>query len=334
MKHRSKKTFRAAVAVISVLLSGCFLLAGMPVLATEQDGQAGTLNESPIAENLSYSTFRNIPVRGFFSAMDPDDDAVTFEIAIMPGKGSVRAEQDGSFVYQPDKNSKGRDTFTYVAIDTAGNISDQAVVTVDIMKQSTKIAYSDMSGNGSYYAALVLAEKNILIGEKLGGEYFFRPDAPVTRGEFLAMCMAANDQKTIRGVTRTGFYDDANIPLWVKPYVTTALMNGFITGYKNHDGQLVFAPLEPISVSEAAVLLDNILNITDVTSVSALSQDVCPAWAYQAAMNLTACKILAPTVTLDSAKTLTRADAAEMLVAALQVTEARPSGNSLLSWLS
>lgn len=333
MKLRNKKSFRAAVAVLFVLLSGCFLFTSIPVLATEKDVLSGLPNESPIAENLSCSTFRNIPVKGHFSAIDPDNDAVTFEIAKMPGKGSVQTEPDGSFVYQPDKNSKGRDTFTYVAIDAMGNISDEAAVTVDIMKCPTKITYSDMSGNGSYYAALVLAEKNILIGEKLGGEYFFRPDAPVTRGEFLAMCMAMNDQKTIQGVTRTGFSDDHSIPLWVKPYVTTALMNGFITGYKNNDGQLVFAPLEPISVSEAAVLLNNILDITDVASASAVSQDICPAWAYQAAMNLTACKILTPAATLASAKNLTRAEAADMLVAALRVTEARKSGHSLLGWL-
>jgi hypothetical protein len=113
-------------------------------------------------------------------------------------------------------------------------------------------------------------------GEKLGSEYLFRPDTPVTRGEFLAMCLAMNDTETLRGITRTGFSDDESIPMWVKPYVSTALMSGIITGFKNNDGQLVFASQAPITFSEAAVILNNSLKITDVISVGAFSEDACP----------------------------------------------------------
>jgi hypothetical protein len=35
-----------------------------------------------------------------------------------------------------------------------------------------------MKDSASYYSALVLAEKGVFLGEKLGGEYFFRPTAP------------------------------------------------------------------------------------------------------------------------------------------------------------
>jgi hypothetical protein len=333
VKKGNKKAVRAAVVILLALLSGGFMLAGLPVLAADIASSAGTQNESPIAENLKYSTFRNIPVKGHFTAIDPEDDTLIYEIADSPKKGSVLKEEDGSFVYTPGDNKKGQDSFTYVAIDTVGNISERADVTITINKQSTKIAYSDMTGNGSYYTALVLAEKGILTGEKLGGEYFFRPDAPVTRGEFLAMCMAMNETKTLQGITRTGFSDDDSIPLWVKPYVTTALMSGIISGFRNTDGQLVFAPDLPISVTEAAVLLNNILNITDVQPVASLTGEVCPAWAYQAEVNLTACRILMPDETLSISRTVTRADAADMLVAAMTIAETRDAGDSLLSWL-
>ena len=62
-----------------------------------------------------------------------------------------------------------------MAIDSGGNISDEATVTVNIKKQSTNITYSDMSGNSSNYAALMLAEKGVFTGEKLGESYFFCP---------------------------------------------------------------------------------------------------------------------------------------------------------------
>ena len=36
---------------------------------------------------------------------------------------------------------------------------------------------------------------------------------------------------TVDGVTRTGFADDADIPIWEKPYVSTALMAGSARGF-------------------------------------------------------------------------------------------------------
>ncbi len=72
-------------------------------------------------------------------------------------------------------------------MDEKGGISLPATVTIHINKQSTKITYADMGGNASCYSSLLLAEKGILTGEKLGNEYFFRPGSAVTRGEFLAM---------------------------------------------------------------------------------------------------------------------------------------------------
>ncbi len=190
-----------------------------------------------------------------------------------------------------------------------------------------------MSGNSSCYSALVLAEKDILTGEKIGNEYFFRPDKTVTRGEFLTMCLGINNTETLQGITRTGFYDDETIPTWAKPYVSTALMSGIITGFKNDEGRLVFASQEPITFAEAAVILNKLLKISDVTSVSNMWDETCPAWACQAKDNLIACNILPALGTEVYTGSVTRADAANMLVSALQLLDARKHGSSLLSWL-
>ena len=333
MKFCKTVAFRAAVFVLLAALTGTLLLAGLPALAADTGLQTVAGNMRPIAENQSYATFRNIPVKGRFSAQDPEGDAVVFEVADAPKLGAVQSEKDGRFVYTPNENKKGKDTFSYVAVDSTGNISDKGVVTITISKQSTSIAYSDMTDSASQYSALVLAENDVLIGEKLGSEYFFRPDMPVTRGEFLAMCLAVSDIKTLSGITRTGFYDDASIPMWVKPYVSTALMAGIISGFKNDDGQLVFAPDDPVTFSEAAVILNNTMGIPNVVSVGAMSQDACPAWSRQAELNLAACHILTPAEVGDCSVPVTRAQAADMLVASMSVLETRESEHSLLDWL-
>jgi hypothetical protein len=333
MKIRNSKSFRVALTLVLMLLAGGFLWAGVPALASDGITVAAGQNMNPIAANLELTTFRNISIHGRFSATDPDGDAVTFEVADVPQKGSVLAEKDGSFIYTPGENKKGRDSFSYFAIDANGNISNKATVTISIDKPSTKVNYADMADNSAHYAALVLAEKGVLIGEKLGGDYFFRPDSGVTRGEFLALCLKLSDAELLKDITRTGFSDDSIIPVWAKPYISTGLMTGIITGFKDDDGRLVFAPQEPITFCEAAVVLNNLLEITDVAAVVSMDQDqaACPAWSYQAEINLNACDIM-PAMGADCGMNVTRADAAVMLVAAMELMKERDNSGSLLNW--
>lgn len=330
MKIKNSKSFRAVIAMILTLVAAVSLLVGVPALAAGDGLTVIAQNANPIAENLELSTFRNIAIHGNFKATDPDGDAITFELSDTPAKGTVSTEKDGSFIYSPNENKKGHDSFSYIAIDENGNISNKATVSINIEKQSTKITYADMGGNSAYYAALVLAETGILTGEKLGAEYFFRPESVVTRGEFVAMCLRLSDTEMLEGITRTGFSDDDSIPMWAKPYVSTALMTGIITGYKNSDGRLVFSAQEPITFCEAAVILNNLLEVTDVSFSGEADKMACPAWSYQAEVNLAACDIM-PAMGTECLKTVTRADAAEILVAAMDILNEK-ANNSLLSW--
>lgn len=334
MKILKRTSFRAFITLLFMVMAGGLLWTGVPALAAELYGIAVvSQNSKPIAKNLEYSTYKGIAVKGQFSASDPDGDSVTFEVTEMPNKGVIHPESDGSFVYTPNDGKNGRDSFSYIAIDTAGNISEKALITLTINKQATKLSYADMAGNCSNYSALVLGEKGILMGEKIGNEYFFRPDSPVTRGEFITMCLTMNNTETLQGITRTGFYDDDTIPMWAKPYVSTALMSGIITGFKNDDGRLVFASQEPVTYAEAAVILNNVLKISDVACVNGVTDEACPVWARQAKENLTACDILPVLGTNAYARSVTRADTANMLVSAMHLLDARDHGSSLLSWL-
>jgi hypothetical protein len=333
MKTGQRKTVRAALAAVLSLVT--LLSAGWTVTARANDTtiEIGSgKNANPIAENLEFTTFRGVSLTGSFKGLDPDGDALTFEITGMPKKGAVVPGEGGEFVYTPKDGSKGKDTFSYVAVDVNGGVSQSATVTVSIKKQATKTSYADMEDNTAHYAALVLAEEGVFIGEKLGGEYFFRPSEPVSRGEFLAMCLSVTGAETLDGITKTGFSDDNSIPLWVKPYVSAALMQGIVGGYRDSLGRLVFAPQAPVTFSEAAVILNKALGITDVTGVAALDTETVPAWAQSAAVNLVSCKILPSGLAGIASNSVTRADAAKMLVASAELLAARERGGGLLGW--
>lgn len=279
------------------------------------------VNYAPVCENLELKTYRNIAVSGSFSAMDPEDDPLSFEICTKPTKGSVVPDGDGGFTYTPHANKKGRDSFTYAAIDKRGNRSAEATVTINIETQQEKLVYADMNGHPSAYAALRLAEEGIFTGTSLAGSWFFEPQRAVTRSEFTAMCMRAAGIEPIETET-TGFDDDADIADWARPYVSAALKCGCISGIRQADGRLVFSADGALSFDAAAVMLDRLLGIADAAAPG-IDADCVAAWAYQAAANLEACAVATTAMCEASPEVLTRAQAAELISGALDLIAAR-----------
>ena len=304
------------VTLLSLCLAAALMLPAAAL--TLSSGDAG--NAAPIAENLTLTTYKNVAVHGQCAAVDPEGDLVTFQLVDKPARGQVELSEDGSFCYTPYENKKGKDSFSYVAVDANGNVSSEATVKVTIEKQATKVTYSDMDGETAHYAAVRLAEEGIFTGTNMGGVYRFSPDETVTRGEFLAMAMTAAGAEALEGVTVTGFYDDKDIPTWAKGYVSAALMSGTIQGSANSEGQVVFSAETPITVAEGAVIIDRLLAMGDVTAED-LEEGLVPTWAAQSVMNMTAVEVVSPDA--DMTASLTRGEAAEMLSAMLDVLDSR-----------
>ena len=284
-------------------------------------------NEPPIARNMDLSTYRNVAITGYFDAVDGEGDTLTFQLTDTPARGSVELSEDGSaqFVYTPYENKTGKDSFTYVAIDSAGNTSPEAKVTIQIDKPDTKVTYADLDGDPAHKAAIRLAEEGIFVGECRNGQYFFDPDQPVSRAEFLSLAMAAAELEPLENVSITGFSDDSAIPTWAKGSVSAALQAGVIQGSKDETGAPVFGAEDTVTQGEATVMLNNLLQVADVPLEVFSAQGSELHWASQAAANLAASGVIREESVSPAAlgDTLTRADAAELLDGALDVMEAR-----------
>lgn len=329
MNNISKRGLKVFTLVLALAIAASMIPSA---IATVGDAKMND-NAAPIARNLEYATYRGVAVTGTLQAIDPEGDMIEYKLITEPKKGSAMVSEDGQFTYSPNEKKKGKDSFTYVAVDAVGNVSEEATVKITIEKQSTNVTYSDMEGNSAHYAALRLAEEGIFVGETIGDCCFFNPDLVVSRGEFLAMCLNASGEEILEDITRTGFADDEEISMWLKPYVTTALLNGTIKGVRSDEGGLIFAADEPIIVAQAAVILNMVLEISNVTNsedAMEISLSV-PTWAYQATVNLSAVDII-DSGTVDAYdSSMTRAEAANMLCNALDTME-KDSGSTLLSW--
>lgn len=286
-------------------------------------------NHPPIAKNMELDTYKNVSITGYFDAMDHEGAPLTFRITSDPVRGSISPAEDGSsrFVYTPYENKTGRDSFTYVAMDDAGNTSPEATVTIRIRKPDTYVTYADLDNNPAHKAAVRLAEENIVVGQYVDGQYFFHPEQSVSRAEFLTMAMAAAGAEPMEGVKLTGFSDDAAIPTWAKGNVSAALKAGVIRGGRDADGAPVFDAEKNITRGEAAVMLNHLLNITDVPA-EVFSPEGTPHWAAQAAANLTASGVIRPEEAAPSplSQQLTMEDAALLLDGTLELLDQRSSG--------
>lgn len=311
--------------LLALLLAGALFLPVSAVTLTATSSPEPA-NSPPIAENLTLNTYKGVAITSRFAAMDPDNDTVTYQVVDSPARGEVTVdEQDPAvFWYTPYEGKKGKDSFTYVAIDSQGNTSEPATVKITIAKQSTKVTYSDMAGEAAQYSALRLAESGVYVGRQMGELYCFDPGETFTREEFLVMAMTVAGADPLGSVTITGFYDDQDISAWAKGYVSAALMDGAVRGSRDGQGQVVFHADRPVTRAEAVVILDRLLNIGDVSVETMAAQDsAVPAWAAQSAANMTAVSVLSSYA--DLSQPLSRAEAAQMLCAMQDVLEARQS---------
>ena len=236
----------------------------------------GKKDKAPTARDSQLETYRNIPNEGRLKASDPEDKPLTYTITRQPRRGTVEISQDGTFRYTPKKNKVGVDSFTFTATDPAGNVSEEATVTIKILKPSDGALYSDTAGLDCRFEAEWLRSTGIFAGEQVGGRACFRPEKPVTKGEFTAMLVEALE---IPRTQEAGLTDMAqNAPDWLKPYLAAALRSGLLTGLAE-----TAAFDAPITGRDAAIMLQNALDlsVTQQTLEAAATSDAqaVPVWA-------------------------------------------------------
>ncbi len=278
------------------------------------------VNLAPVSASQDLETAKNVAVFRFLSVSDPENDAFSVKVVSYPAHGTLSLDKEtGYFSYTPKKDFVGVDSFSYRAADVFGNSGGDTAVKITVRKPQSDTVFSDMTHHWAYNSALALCSAGLMQAEKQpDGTYTFSPDGPVTRGDFLAMALIrAGYEPKITAVAQSGFSDDEEIPANIRSYAEYARVNGIVSGYDNGDGTYRFDSFEPITRAQAAVMLDRILDLPDVSAarMAFADQSAIPVWAGQAFANLTACGIFNGTGfgTLLPQEELTRAQAAEIL---------------------
>ena len=96
-------------------------------------------NSPPNANDDTYTTFENVglttlPSTGVLhNDIDPNVDPFTAALVTGPTNGTLTFHADGTFVYIPNHNFVGTDSFTYQDTDSAGAVSNIATATINVV---------------------------------------------------------------------------------------------------------------------------------------------------------------------------------------------------------
>ena len=265
----------------------------------------GKEDQAPVAENSALETYKNLPNEGALKVTDPEGGKLTYTVTRQPKRGQLEMREDGTFLYTPKKNKVGVDSFTYTATDSAGNVSREATVTIEILKPSTAAQYTDTAGTAHRFAAEWMKNTGLFVGEQIGGEYCFNAHKTVNRGEFLTMMIKTLGIPVDENSTFVGYTDE--VPQWLKPYLAAALRAGVTVGLPSSETG-IFGAEEAITGGEVAVMLQNAMDLAVMTSSMDEVNTEEPGWAMAAvtAMNQNG-------IAITPSQILTRGEAALLL---------------------
>lgn len=145
-------------------------------------------------------------------------------------------------------------------------------------RPNSQVSFSDINGHWAAGSIREAANLGMVSGDPNGK---FRPNASVTRAEFIVMAMNAIGKSS----ESASFYfkDQADIGSWARNSVGQAVRAGYITGYA--DGS--FRPNEVITRAEMAVIVSRILNIKSTVTSTIFNDDhLIPKWAKGAVESL------------------------------------------------
>ena len=270
-------------------------------------------NMPPVVEDGCFETYKNLENKVTLKVTDPEGETLTYTLVKAPKRGEVVLHEDGTFTYTPKKNKVGKDSFTFTATDAKGAVSQEATISVEILKPLQANAYKDVTTG--QFEAMWMANTGLYSGSQVAGEDCFCPSQTVSRGDFLAMAMKLLEVPVEKNVGASGFGDEADAVSWLQPYLATAMRLGVVSG-SEQQGQVVFRPNDPITGAEAAVILENILQLP---ANEAIETDA-PRWAETAvqAMSGAGIAVDAPS------ENLNRLQVAQMLYAVSKITEQAP----------
>ena len=212
---------------------------------------------------------------------------------------------------------------TFTAAKAGKDVTGSIVVTYGEKQKSIPVTvgssqpFADTKGHWAESYITSLYYDGTLQGSTKNGKLYYRPDASMTRQEFIVAMMRylGTDLSSFSSV-QLPFDDSAQIASWAKSAMQAAYYLGYLTGSKTN-GKLLAKPGSTISRQEAMTILSRTKDFADadVSVLSSFSDSTQIAdWAKTALAQMTQQKIISGSKgKLNPTGKVTRAEVAKML---------------------
>lgn len=288
------------------------------ITVTNPDGSAP--EASAPGEWNGPMTVEGVACYSYLTESSADESEIRYRIVSYPENGTLKLldSTKGYYCYKPVEGFTGRDSFTYVMTDVFGQNPEKVTVEIEVRDCLSDIKYFDMDDSTAHLAAMILAERGIMAGESVCGVSYFNPEGSLRRDEFLAMVMkAAGIDVEYDHKAKTTFRDDDSIAEHLKSYVAYAEEQGYLNGMIEEGN--VFDPDESITAAQASLMILNVLGIESTEPPSAGDSADVSKRTDEAIATMASIGLLDAGSYGDFDVTITRAEAAEMLVKVIEM---------------
>jgi len=220
------------------------------------------VNSPPVASDSQLKAVSGIMCEGYLDIKEPNGDDYTINVITYPTDGYVTVQPDGRVIYTPEEGFSGSDRLVYSVKDCFGNSSETAILDIEVLKNESGLVFEDMKDNLSHFYAYSMCENDTMVYRCENGKYYFDPDAPVSKVEFLVMLMcASNLDADIVAVADSVISDDGELSSGLKGYISTAAEKDIIL---LENGK--FSPKADITFADGAYMIAAALELPFRTS--------------------------------------------------------------------
>ncbi len=227
------------------------------------------VNSPPVAANSKLNAVSGIMCEGYLDITEPNSDEFTINVITYPTDGSVIIQSDGRVIYTPNNSFSGNDRLVYSVSDCFGNTSENATLDINVLKNESGLVFEDMKEDLNHFYAYSMCENDTMVYRQENGKYYFDPDAPVSKVDFLVMLMCtAKLDGDIVAVADSVISDDSGLSSGLKGYISAAAEKDLIL---LENGR--FSPKADITFGESAYMIAAALNLPFRTSAEGDSKN-------------------------------------------------------------
>lgn len=121
------------------------VLSGLLVACNDSDSKKNmdteVVNSAPSAEDAMVTTQTETVINDMLEGSDPDGDTLTFSLVSEPSLGTVNVNTDGSYIYTPNLEAVGSDSFQFAVSD---GVNSQVTATVSITIETLQVDFATL----------------------------------------------------------------------------------------------------------------------------------------------------------------------------------------------